>query len=186
MEQIDLMPQTERVADEGMEILYFTEDVDEFAINILSEYDEKQFKSVSSGDLGFEDKEDDKPSEEEAKANETLFNAMKDVLGDEVTKVVASKRLKSTPVCLSSEGGLTIEMEKVLKSMPNNQDVKAERILEINTDHAVYDALKKAQSAGGDEFSLYTKLLYNQALLMEGLSVKNPVEFSNDICKLIK
>ena len=186
VEQIDLMPQTERVADEGMEILYFTEDVDEFAINILSEYDEKQFKSVSSGDLGFEDKEDDKPSEEEAKANETLFNAMKDVLGDEVTKVVASKRLKSTPVCLSSEGGLTIEMEKVLKSMPNNQDVKAERILEINTDHAVYDALKKAQSAGGDEFSLYTKLLYNQALLMEGLSVKNPVDFSNDICKLIK
>jgi len=186
VEQIDIMPQTERVLDEGYEILYFTEDVDEFAINILAEYEEKTFKSVSSGDLGIKEKEDEEKSEEEAKADEAIFGAMKEILGDDITKVVASKRLKSTPVCLSSEGGLTIEMEKVLKSMPNSQDVKAERVLEVNTEHEVFDALKKAKDKDETSFALYTKLLYNQALLMEGLSVKNPVEFSNDICKLIK
>ena len=186
VEKIDIMPQTERVLDEGYEIIYFTEDVDEFAINILAEYEEKTFKSVSSGDLGIEEKEDKEKSDEETKADEAIFGAMKEILGDDITKVVASKRLKSTPVCLSSEGGLTIEMEKVLKSMPNSQDVKAERVLEINTEHEVFDALKKAKDKDETSFALYTKLLYNQALLMEGLSVKNPVEFSNDICKLIK
>jgi len=182
VERIALLPQTERVADEGYEILYFTEDVDEFAINVLSEFEEKKFKSVSSGDLGI-DKEEKEEKEETKKENESLFKAIKEALGDEVKEVKASKRLKNTPVCLSSEGELTIEMEKVLKSMPNNSGAKAERVLEINTEHEVFNALKKA---GKEDLKLYSKLLYNQALLMEGLQVDNPVEFSKDICKLIK
>ncbi len=185
VERIDLLPQTERVADEGYEILYFTEDVDEFAINIVAEYNEKKFKSVSSGDLGLEN--DDKEETEEAKEeNKDIFEAMKEALGDKVKEVRASKRLKNTPVCLSTDGDLTIEMEKVLSTMPNNQGAKAEKVLEINTDHAVFAAVKSALESNGDDLKLYTDLLYNQALLMEGLPIENPVEFSKNICKLMK
>jgi len=186
IEKIDMLPHTERVADEGFEILYFTEDVDEFAINVLAEYEDKKFKSVSSGDLGIKDREEDEKDEVKKEENKSLFEAMKEALGEDVKEVRASKRLKNTPVCLSSDGELTIEMEKVLSAMPNSQGAKAERILEINTDHDVFKTLKKAFDSDKDALKLYTDLLYNQALLMEGLPIKNPVEFSKNICKLIK
>jgi molecular chaperone HtpG len=185
-EKIDKLPQTELVADKGYEILYFTEDIDEFAIKMLQKYKEKEFKSVSSSDLGIEDEKDKKQDEAEEKANEGLFGKMKDVLTDKVKGVRASKRLKSYPVCFATEGEVSIEMEKVLNAMPNNENVKADKILEINTNHHVFKALKAAFDLDDQpKVELYTNLLYNQALLIEGLPVQDPVAFSNNICELM-
>lgn len=182
-ERIEKMPQTEMVLDKGYEILYFTEDVDEFAIKMLMNYKEKEFKSVSSGDLGIESEEENKKENEE---NKGIFEAMKDALGEKISAVKASSRLKNYPVCLSSEGEVSIEMEKILSAMPNNQGVKAQKVLEVNTNHEVFNSLKDALENYKDKFNLYTKLLYNQALLVEGLSIEDPVDFTNDICKLMK
>ena len=187
-EYIARMPQTELVADHGYEMLYFTDDVDEFAVRMLMNYKEKEFKSVSSGDLGLETKEDEKPSESDEKDNKELFELMKQsLLSDKVKDVRASKRLKNHPVCLSSDGELTIEMEKILNSMPNNDsgNIKADKVLEINTHHDVFKALKEAYENDKDKLSLYTDVLYNQALLIEGLPIKDPVEFTNNICKIM-
>ena len=182
-ERIEKMPQTEMVLDKGYEILYFTEDVDEFAIKMLMNYKEKEFKSVSSGDLGIESEEENKKENEE---NKGIFEAMKEALGEKISAVKASSRLKNYPVCLSSEGEVSIEMEKILSAMPNNQGVKAQKVLEVNTNHEVFNSLKDALENDKDKFNLYTKLLYNQALLVEGLSIEDPVDFANDICKLMK
>ena len=182
-ERIEKMPQTEMVLDKGYEILYFTEDVDEFAIKMLMNYKEKEFKSVSSGDLGIESEEENKKENEE---NKGIFEAMKEALGEKISVVKASSRLKNYPVCLSSEGEVSIEMEKILSAMPNNQGVKAQKVLEVNTNHEVFNSLKDALENDKDKFNLYTKLLYNQALLVEGLSIEDPVDFTNDICKLMK
>lgn len=182
-ERIEKLPQTELVKDKGYEILYFTEEIDEFAIKILMNYKEKEFKSVSSGDLGIEaDEKDEKVNEE----NKSLFDAMREALNGKVQGVKVSKRLKNHPVCLSSEGEISIEMEKVLNSMPNNQGVKANKVLEINPNHQVFNSLKETYENDKDKFALYTNLLYNQALLVEGLSIEDPVEFANNICKLMK
>ncbi|GAA3401519.1 molecular chaperone HtpG [Paenibacillus hodogayensis] len=184
-ERIEKLPQTELVSEKGYEILYFTDDIDEFAIKMLMTYKEKEFKSVSSGDLGIE--ADDKDSEADAGQadNQPLFDYMKDLLNDRVTKVKASKRLRSHPVCLSADGELTIEMEKILKAMPNSGDVKADKVLEINVNHAVFQSLKDAYEQDKEKLNLYTALLYNQALLIEGLPIQDPVEFTNDICKIM-
>ena len=182
-ERIAALPQTELVADKGYEILYFTDDVDEFAIRMMRDYDGKEFKSVSGSDLGFET--DDK-DEKEDDDNKKLFDDMKKVLGDKVTKVRASKRLKNHPVCLASEGELSIEMEKVLASMPDNPGMKADKVLEINPNHEVFEVLKEAEENDKDKLKLYTQLLYNQALLIEGLSIEDPVSFTNDMLKLMK
>lgn len=182
-ERIEKMPQTEIVLDKGYEILYFTEDVDEFAIKMLMNYKEKEFKSVSSGDLGIEPEEENKKENEE---NKDIFEAMKEALGNKISAVKASSRLKNYPVCLSAEGEVSIEMEKILSAMPNNQGVKAQKVLEVNTNHEVFNSLKDSFENDKDKFNLYIKLLYNQALLVEGLSIEDPVEFTNDICKLMK
>ncbi|WP_053368497.1 molecular chaperone HtpG [Bacillus sp. FJAT-27245] len=185
VERLEKLPQAELVSDKGYEILYFTEDIDEFAIRMLMNYKEKEFKSIASGDLGIESEEEKKEAETEAEENKELFDAMKDVLSGKVKDVRVSKRLKSHPVCLASEGDLTIEMEKILRQMPNSQDVKAEKILEINPNHEVFQSLKDALGKDKEKLALYTNLLYNQALLIEGLPVQDPVEFTNDICKIM-
>lgn len=185
-DRIEKLPQTEMVADKGYEILFFTEDVDEFAIKMMREYKEKEFKNVSSGDLGL-DTDDEKTDEDDKAAgeNKELFEAMKDILGDKVTDVRISKRLKSHPVCLTTEGEVTIEMEKILQQMPDNQGVKADKVLEINPNHTVFQSLKDAQGADKDKLQVYTNLLYNQARLIEGLPVEDPVEFTNDMWKAL-
>jgi len=185
VERLEKLPQTELVLDKGYEILYLTDDIDEFAIQMIRSYKDKEFKSVSSGDLGIEADEKDKPSEAEENENKDLFEAMKTVLGDKVKAVKASKRLKSHPVCLTAEGELSIEMEKILKAMPGSQDVKADKVLEINVGHDVFKSLKAAQEQDQEKLALYTNLLYNQALLIEGLPVQDPVEFTNSICKIM-
>ncbi|MGJ9385666.1 molecular chaperone HtpG [Salipaludibacillus sp. CF4.18] len=184
-ERIEKMPQTEMVAEKGFEILYFTEDVDEFAIKMIMSYKEKEFKSVSSGDLGIDTEEDKKDAEKDATENKELFDHMKSILSGRVKDVRVSKRLKSHPVCLSADGEVTIEMEKVLQAMPDNQNVKADKVLEININHDVFNSLQQAFDNDKEKLDLYTNLLYNQALLIEGLPVSDPVEFTNDMCKIM-
>ncbi|MEI5908559.1 molecular chaperone HtpG [Bacillus spongiae] len=184
-ERIEKMPQTELVADSGYEILYFNEDIDEFAIRMLTNYKEKEFKSVASGDLGIDT--DDKKNDSDENENEykEIFTFMKNVLTDQVKDVKVSKRLKNHPVCLSTEGEVSIEMEKILNAMPDNQNVKADKILEINVNHEVFTSLKNAYEKDQETLKLYTNLLYNQALLIEGLPIQDPVEFTNNICKVM-
>lgn len=184
-ERIEKMPQTELVADKGYEILYFTDEIDEFAIRMLMSYKEKEFKSVSSGDLGIEADETQNNTETEQKENQALFDHMQKVLADKVKDVRVSKRLKTHPVCLSTEGEVSIEMEKILKAMPNNQNIQADKVLEININHEVFKSLKEAFEKDQEKLNLYTNLLYNQALLIEGLPINDPVEFTNDICKIM-
>jgi len=185
VERIEKLPQAELVAEKGYEILYLTEDIDEFVLKVLMSYKDKEFKSVSGGDLGIEDKADEKEAEADSEENKKLFEAMKNILAGKVKDVRASKRLRSHPVCLTNEGEISIEMEKVLNSLPSGGNVKADKVLEINTNHEVFQALKEARDKDEQALNLYTNLLYNQALLIEGLPVQDPVEFANDICKLM-
>ena len=184
VEKIEKLPQTELLDDKGFEILYFTDEIDEFAIKMLMSYKEKEFKSVSSGDLGLES--DDKESDKDTEENKELFDSMKEALGGKVKAVRASKRLKNHPVCLTNEGELSIEMEKVLNMMPDSQNLKADKILEINTNHEIFSTIKQAYAEDKDKLNMLSKLLYNQALLIEGLTVDDPVQFANDVCQLIK
>ena len=183
--KIDHLPQTELVKDKGYEILYFTDGIDEFAIKMLGAYNEKEFKSVSAGDLDIdtpEEKEEIKHKEEEAK---DLFKFMEEKLSGKVKSVRLSKRLKTHPVCLTSDGELSVEMEKVLNAMPNDQKVEANKVLEINPEHPVFETLKKLYESDKDKVEKYSKLLYNQALMIEGMPVEDPVEFSNLVCELM-
>lgn len=184
VERIDKLPQTELVKDKGYEILYFTDEIDEFAIRMLVSYKDKEFKNVSSGDLGI-DTDDDKKDKEAEKQYEELFKKMKDILGDKVTAVRASKRLKSHPVVLTADGDISIEMEKIINAMPDDQKIQAEKVLEINVNHEIMKALERAEEEGEEQLELYTNLLYNQALLIEGLPIEDPVAFTNDICKVM-
>lgn len=184
-DRIEKLPQTELVSEKGYEILYFAEDIDEFAIKMLANYQEKEFKSVSSGDLGIENDDEQNQSDEDDSQYKDLFEEMKKTLDGKVKSVRASKRLKTHSVCLAADGEVTIEMEKILNAMPDNQHVKADKALEINTNHEVFKTLQDAFENDKDKFKLYTGLLYNQALLIEGLPIEDPVEFTNDICKVM-
>lgn len=186
VERADKLPQTELVKDKGYEILYFTDEIDEFAIRMLMSYKDKEFKNVSSGDLGIEPDEKEKEEEKEAaKEHEDLFKKMKEVLGDKVTDVRASKRLKSHPVVLTADGEISIEMEKIINSMPDDQQIKADKVLEINVNHEIMNALQRAHDQGEEQLKLYTNLLFNQALLIEGLPIEDPVAFTNDMVKVM-
>ncbi|MBU3093337.1 molecular chaperone HtpG [Clostridium sp. CM028] len=183
--RIEKLPQIEMVSDKGFEILYFTDEVDEFAVKMIMKYKEKEFKSVSSGDLGIEVDEKENPSSTDEKDNKELFEHMKSVLTGRVKDVRASKRLKNYPVCLSNDGDLTIEMEKTLNSMPNNENIKADKVLEININNDMFKVLKESFEKDKVKLDLYTNILYNQALLIEGLPINDPVEFTNNICKVM-
>lgn len=186
IERIEQLPQTELVKDNGFEILYLTDNIDEFAVRAIMKYKDKEFKSVSADDLGLENTE--KQEEIKAKEEESsdMLKAVADALEGKVSKVILSQRLKSHPVCLTSEGQISLEMEKVLNAMPSDQKVKAQRVLEINPEHEIYNKLKGLSDSGdSDKLGKYAKLLYDQALLIEGMSIENPVEFSNLICELM-
>ncbi|HLS35823.1 MAG TPA: molecular chaperone HtpG [Bacillota bacterium] len=184
-DQIDKLPQTERVSEAGYEILYFTEDVDEFAIQMMREYDEIEFKSVSSGDLGLDD-EAKEEAKQEAEEHKELFDFMKEKLSGKVTDVRISTRLKSHPVCLTADGEISIEMEKVLQAMPDNQQIKADKVLELNIEHDMFEQLADTFENDKDKAELLTNILYNQALLIEGLPVEDPVEYANAVWKVIR
>ena len=184
--RIEQLPQTELVRDKGYEILYLTDSVDEFAVKALRQYKDKEFRSVSADDLGIdteEKKEELKAKEEE---NSDLLKELSDALSGKVAKVVLSQRLRSHPVCLTSEGEISLEMEKVLNAMPNGEKIQAQRVLELNPEHDIFGKLKAVNESGDkDKLGKYAKLLYDQALLIEGMSIEDPVEFSNLICELM-
>ena len=184
--RIEQLPQTELILDKGYEILYLTDSVDEFAVKALHQYKDKEFRSVSAEDLGLdteEKKEELKAKEEE---NSDLLSGLSEALSGKVAKVILSQRLRSHPVCLTSEGEISLEMEKVLNSLPNNEKIQAQRVLEINPEHEIFNKLKSVSDSGDKEkLGKYAKLLYDQALLIEGLSIEDPVEFSNLICELM-
>ena len=185
-DKIDKLPQTERLKDKGYEILYLTDDVDEFALQMLHTFEEKEFKSVSSDDLEIEEsKEEKEAAEKQAEKSKDMLECMKEALGDKVAEVRLSQRLKSHPVCLTAKGGLSIEMEKVLNSMPVDQKIQAERVLEINAKHPILETLNKVYGEDKEAVKKYAKLLYDQALLIEGLPVEDPVAFSNAVCELM-
>lgn len=185
IERIAQLPQTELVSEKGYEILYFSEDIDEFAIQMLNSYKDKAFKNVASGDLGLESEEEKKEAEKEAEAYKEMFEKMKEILSDKVKEVVISKRLRTHPVCFATEGELSLEMEKVLKQMPNSEQIKAEKILELNMDHDVFKSLVNAYENDEEKFKLYTNILYNQAMLIEGLPIEDPIQFSKDLSKVM-
>lgn len=183
--RIDHLPQTELVKDKGYEILYFTDNVDEFAIRMLMSYKDKEFKSVSASDLDLDTPEEKQEIKEKEEQSKDMFEFMKEKLNGKITAVKLSQRLKTHPVCITSKGDLSLEMEKVLNAMPNDQKVKAERILEINPEHPVFETLKKLFENDKDKLAKYSELLYNQALLIEGMSIEDPVAFSNAVCELM-
>ena len=186
--KIELLPAFEKVKDKGYEVLYFTQDVDEFAIKVMMKYKDKPFKSITDADLDLDTEEEKEEAKKTAEENKDMFAFMTDALEGKVKEVRLSKRLKSHPVCLSSEGQVTIEMEKVLNAMPQNDNnrVKAEKCLELNAAHPIFAKLKELFKADEQEkLANYTKLLYSQALLIEGLTVENPVEFADLICGLM-
>lgn len=183
--RIESLPQTEQVRDKGYEILYLTDHVDEFCLQMMHDFDGKEYKSVSADDLGLdtpEEKEEIKKAEED---NKSLFEFMTEKLGGKVKAVKLSQRLKSHPVCITSEGMLSVEMEKVLSAMPNGEGAKAEKILEINPNHAIFGKLKELYESDKEKAADYADILYNQALLIEGMPIENPVEFSNKVCELL-
>ena len=183
--RIESLPQTEQVRDKGYEILYLTDHVDEFCLQMMHDFDGKEYKSVSADDLGLdtpEEKEEIKKAEED---NKPLFEFMTEKLGGKVKAVKLSQRLKNHPVCITSEGMLSVEMEKVLSAMPNGEGAKAEKILEINPNHKIFGKLKELYESDKDKAADYADILYNQALLIEGMPIENLVEFSNKVCELL-
>ena len=184
-DKIDKLPQTEQVRDLGYEILYLTDEVDEFALQVMMNFKEKKFKSITQGDFDFNSEEEKKEIEDASKKNEDLLGKIKEALQEKVSDVIVSKRLKSHPVCLSSSEGISLEMEKVLNAMPEGGGLKANKILEINHNHALFETLQKVYDKDPSKIQEYSGLLYDQALLIEGFPIEDPIEFSNKISELI-
>ena len=184
-EKIDHLPTVEMVKDKGFDILYMIDNVDEFCIQMLRDYKEKPFKNINQGDLDIDSEEEKKELEKVSEDNKDLISTLKDALKDKVQDVKVSSRLKTHPVCLVSSEGVSFEMEKVLNQMPDGQNIKAGRILEINPNHAIFTALQSLFEKDKDKINDYASLLYDQALLIEGFSIDDPVEFSNKVCQLM-
>lgn len=187
IDRIDKLPQADAVREHGFEILYMTDTVDEFAVSLLMKYSDKEFKSISADDLGLETDEEKKEASEKTEKNKDMLAFLKDALGNKVTSVVLSNKLKTHPVCISTNGMISMEMEKVLNSMPNadKEQAKAQRVLEINANHPIFAKLCSLYQNDKDTLKQYASLLYTQALLIEGVAIDDPVEFSNQICELM-
>ena len=184
--KLDMLPQTEMLRDKGYEILYLTDEIDEFALKAMRDYKEKEFRSVSDAELDIEDDGEKEEIKKAAEDNKSLFEFMKEHLGDNVKEVRLSTRLKSHPVCLTSDGGISLEMEKVLNAMPTNTEkVKAARVLEINANHPIFAALTKAYAEDREKAAKLTDVLFAQASLIEGIGVDDPVAYANAVCSLI-
>lgn len=184
--QIERLPQMELLKDKDYEVLYFTDDIDEFAMNMLGDYQEKKFKSIAQGDLDLESKEEKKALEKQAKEHKGLLEFIKEALKDKVSEVKLSSRLKDSAVCLVSKEGISLEMEKVLSAMPGaNAQMKAQKVLEINPKHQLFKALETIYQNDQTTVKDYADLLYSQALLIEGFKIEDPIAFSNKMCDLM-
>ena len=203
IERLGKMPIVKTVLEKGYDVLLCTRDVDEFCFQSMMAYGPepeldaddkpiegtgpKELKNVASGDLDLASEEEKKEAEETAKENETLFAAMKDALGDAVTKVSVSSRLSDAPACITAAGPVSLEMERIMAQMPDGAEgPKSERVLEINAKHPVFEVLKEAQAGGdADKVKLYAAILYNQALIVEGMPIDDPVAYANAVTKLM-
>lgn len=183
--QIDNMPQMEFVKVKGFEVLFLTEDIDEFAIKALSEFEGKKFINITSSELNFESDAEKQENEETAKKNENLIKIIKEELKDKISDVKISGRIKNCAVCLTTQGDISIEMEKVLNAMPSGQKVSSQKILEINKNHEIFKKLCELEKNDVSQLKLYANLLYAQAALIEGIVPKNPVDFSNSLTKIM-
>ena len=186
LERIDQLPQAELVKDKGYEILYFTEDVDEFVTKMMPVYQEKEFRSVSSNDLGLESEKEKEETKKQQEQNKDLFGAIKEALGERVTEVRLSGRLKNAACCLTAKGQVSLEMERVLGAMPGEQKVKAERVLELNPDHEIFPVLQKLYSEHKEDLADYAELLYGQALIREGMLPEDSAAFAAAMCRLME
>ena len=185
IDKIDMLPQVQAVKEKGYEILYLTENIDEFVLKVLTEYDKKKFVNVSSNSVDLETEEEKEELKKVNEENKEMFELMKEAIKD-VQEVKFTHKLKNHPICLSSQGEISAEMEKVLNSMPmNNQNVKARMVLEINENHEIAEKIKSLYLNDKEELKKYSKVLYNTARLIEGLSIENPTDFSNLVCDLI-
>ena len=184
-EAVNAMPQMDLVKGKGYDVLVLTDDVDEFMIQIMQEYDKKKFKSINQGDLDLIDKAEEEKIKEIQEDKKSMLEKIKEVLGDKVSDVVISKRLTDSPVCLVSSDGLSFEMQKTLDKIPNNQGLKADKILELNPKHKLFESLENLFNDNDPQLNDYISLLYDQALLIEGFPIENPVEFSNKMCDLM-
>lgn len=189
-ERLEKMPIVTSVLERGYDVLLCTQDIDEFCISAMVDYKENQFKNVAGGDLGLESEEEKAAAEEVAKENEALFATIQNALGDKVAKVAVSTRLSAAsaaPACVTAEGALSLEMEKILSQQPGAEELKSQRVLELNSHHPVFEVLRKAQAdKDDDKIKLYGEILYNQALLVEGLSIDDPVAYAQSIAQLMK
>ena len=186
LERIDQLPQAELVKDKGYEILYFTEDVDEFVTKMMPVYQEKEFRSVSSNDLGLESEKEKEETKKQQEQNKDLFGAIKEALGERVTEVRLSGRLKNAACCLTAKGPVSLEMERVLGAMPGEQKVKAERVLELNPDHEIFPVLQKLYSEHKEDLADYAELLYGQALIREGMLPEDSAAFAAAMCRFME
>lgn len=183
--QLEKLPAAEVVLDKGFEILYMTQDVDEFCARILESYDGKELRSLADGDLGLETEEEKEKLEEKSQQSQDLFAFMKEALDGKVEEVKFSTRLKNHPVCMGTKGEITLEMEKMFAAMPDNPGIRAERVLELNAEHEMFSELNRLYQQDQDKLALYSELLYGQALLLEGLELDDPIAFSDAVAKLM-
>ena len=184
-DKIDLMPQIDQFKEKDFDVLYLTEYVDEFTVQAMMDYDGKTFTNISSENLNLENEEDKKKIDKENKDNKDMLEVMKKTLNESVHDVKFTNRLKNHPVCLTTEGPISIEMEKLMNSMPTEAKIKASAVLEINESHPISKKLKKLYKEDKTKLEEYTKVLYAQARLIEGLPLDNPTEISNIICDMI-
>ena len=184
IDRIEMLPQVEKVKDMGYEILYLTDYIDEFALKTAMTYENKPFINICADDADFATEEEKDAVKTENEANTDMFAFMNEALSG-ISAVRFTNKLKNHPVCLTNEGQISAEMEKVLRSMPDSKDVKAQYVLEINMDHPIAEKLKGLYESDKDRLSDYAKLLYNQARLIGGLSIEDPLEFSKLICDLM-
>ena len=182
LEKIDKLPQTEGLRDDGVEILYFTEEVDEFCAQTLHAYQDKEFRSVLDQEIT---EGDQQKAQEAADAHKAAFAFVKETLGDAVKEVKASTRLKSHPVCLTAGEGLSFEMEKYFQAVQPDMPLRADRILELNVDHPIFQALETAVTADPERAKKYATLLYDQALLIAGLPLDDPSGYTDLVCELV-
>lgn len=187
IQRIKAMPQLDRLEEKGYDVLFLTDDVDEFALTILHTFAEKEFKSITSGELSLETEEEKKASEEQAEASKPLLDTLREALSGKVKDVRLSSRLKNHAVCLSSDGPLSIGMEKVLNAMPVANKVKADRVLELNADHPLFAKLESLQASGDtDTLKTYADVLFTQAQLIEGILPEDPAEYSEKVLQLLR
>jgi heat shock protein 90 len=185
VEKIQALPQTELLRDKDYEILYLTDNVDEFAVKVLMRHGDKEFRNVSEGDLGIDTEAEKEETKKLAEENKDMLSFITAALDGKVKETKISDKLKSHPVCISSSGQISLEMEKILNQNPQNEKVKSEKVLEINPNHKIFAAMQKLYGEDKEKFKDYASILYDQALLIEGMQIEDPVEFSNKICALM-